>query len=185
MANIVHLYTVESFRENLPLNVDVDSKILRNILHSVQETKLQQILGTELYNHILTLVVTGDISLVGNVAYKTLLDSYILKVLGYYGFADALVYISREVTDKGVRIKDGNQSASAEISEIRFMRKEWQDKAEFMAELLNKFLCKNSSDYPEYSVSTDGVSANREAYFSGIQFDDHDCSDSWDEDDCC
>jgi len=187
MADIVHLHKVEDFKDQFPLNVDVDAKILKNVLQIAQEIKIQGFLGTALYKKVLALVLSGEISDLGNEVYKELLDDHIIKTLGYFGYVEALLHISREFTDKGAQTKKGEWSDPVDTAELKFLRQEALNKAEFMSTLMVDFLCTNQNDLPEYiDPDKEGITPNKEAYFSGMELDHlahH--RHRRDEDDCC
>lgn len=167
----VHLLNVEKFRDDYPISTDADSKKIKNLLFSTQDVEIHGLLGTNLYNKILDLVRAGTIGDPGNAVYKTLLDEHIIKCLGLYGYASALITFANPVTDKGPQNRRGEFSSSSDIKTIQFIREEWTNRAEFCANLMVKFLCENSKDYPEYTDTTgSGIKANKEPFFGGIEF---------------
>ena len=67
-------------REQSLISDNVDFKLLTPIIRIVQTIDIQQLLGTNLYDKILTDVEAT--SLTGN--YKTLVDDYVLPAMVYY-----------------------------------------------------------------------------------------------------
>lgn len=171
---IVRLLPVEKFRALQPINEDTDATILKKVIYNAQETKIQEHLGTSLYKKILTLVDTGDISQPGNAKYKTLLDDYIVKVLSYWAYVDAIPHMTYQFTDKGVSSRDGNHSTVSERAAVKEKIGNAQNQAEFQTNLMLTFLCNYAGDYPEHGRVDDGVRANNKPFFSGMELDYYD-----------
>jgi hypothetical protein len=167
---IIRLLSVEKFRDLFPVNEDVDATIVKKVLYRAQSVKVLQFLGTELYKKITTLVDSGDINLVANVKYKLLLDEHVQNICGYWGYHRVIPHLSWQITDKGVQQRDGNHSKPASDAVITKQQKIAENDAEFVTDLMVKFICKNSADYPEYGQIDEGIGANRKPYFSGMQF---------------
>lgn len=168
---IVRLLSVETFRELQPINEDTDSTTLKKVLYNAQESKIQEHLGTSLYNKIIDLVDSGNITQPANAKYKTLLDDWIVKVLSYWGYVKAIPHMTYQFTDKGVQQRDGNHSRTADPAAVRAKIQGAENDAEFQANLMIKFICNHSSDYREYGEVDDGIQANRKPFFSGMQLD--------------
>ncbi len=166
----VHLLSVEKFRDFCPVTEDVDAVLAKKVLFLAQDTHIHSLLGTKLYKHILAIVVSGDISLPANSAYKTLLDEYIIPSLQCNGYYRFISHISSQITDKGVMKRRGEFADQADSQELRRLRADAQNDYEFKDNLLITFLCDNSGDYLEYTNTEEGINAKRTPYFSGMYF---------------
>ena len=121
---------------------------------------------------------TGNISLTENSAYKTLLDDYIIKCLGYYTYFRSIHTFSYQFTDKGLQSRRGDFSNTSPDAIISKVREEARNDAEFWGDIMIKYLCDNHELYPEYTTYDEGVRPPKKAYFSGIEF-------GITSDDCC
>lgn len=164
---IIRLLKVEDFRELQPINEDVDSITLKKVIYNAQDTKIQESLGTVLYKKILSLVDTGDISQPANVKYKELLDDWIIKVLSYWAFVDAIPHMTYQFTDKGVQERNGNHSTVAAPAAVKAKIGQAENKAEFQTNLMLNYLCKNASYFPEHGRVDDGIPASNKPFCSG------------------
>jgi hypothetical protein len=172
---IIRLLTVETFRELQPINEDTDSTTLKKVIYNAQDTNIQEKLGTVLYRKILSIVDDGTISQPINVKYKELLDTYILKVLSYWAYVDAIPHMTYQFTDKGVQERNGNHSTIGERAAVKEKIGKAENQAEFQTGLMVSFICKNASNYPEYGQIDDGIPASRTPYISGgMQLDYYD-----------
>ena len=167
----IHLLTVDNFLEKAVISEDVNALIVKKVLQNAQSIKMQSLLGTTLYNKVLTLVSDGTISDVGNVNYKTLLDNYIIPVIQFEGYYKLLLHLHAQLTDKGAQTRNGEYSNAIDMSGLKLLRAEAKNDSEFYANLLVLFLCDGSNDYPEYNNVTEGINANKKPFFSGIYFD--------------
>lgn len=168
---ITHLQSVEKFRDIMTINADVDSKTIQTALYNTQLVELRQILGTSLYTKIVELISTLDIQLVGNVAYKGLLDEYILPSLRSHGMARLIPHLTSQLTDKGLQSRSGEFSQQASASAAKAMRQRYENDAEYLDGLLLQYLCDNTTLFPEYNDgATSSQNGKTDNYFSGIEF---------------
>lgn len=171
---IIRLLSVERFRDLQPINEDTDAVILKKVIYNAQETKIQEHLGTSLYNKILNIVDDGTISQPANAKYKILLDDWIIKILAYWSYVEAIPHLTYQFTDKGVSERDGNHSITANPAAIKTKVQRAENNAEFHTNLMLTFLCKNAKDYPEHGRIDEGIPANTKPFFSGMQLDYYD-----------
>jgi hypothetical protein len=84
--------------------------------------------------------------------------------------------------NKGVMIKNSENSQPADLTEIQFLMDRAKNKAEELAERTTRFLRHNSSTYPLYTANAqyDEIRPNRNNYTGGIFVGDL----RSDEDDC-
>ena len=171
MGQTIHLLSTDSFLEKAVISEDVNALIVKKVLQNAQSIKMQSLLGTKLYNKILSLVSGGTIADGGNSVYKTLLDEYILPVIQFEGYYKLLLHLHAQVTDKGAQVRSGEYSNAIDMSGLKLLRAEAKIDSEFYANLLVVFICDNVSDYPEYTDTTEGIESNKKPFFSGIYFD--------------
>ena len=167
----IHLLSTDSFLDKAVISEDVNALIVKKVLQNAQSIKMQSLLGTKLYNKILTLVSGGTIGDGGNAVYKTLLDEYILPVIQFEGYYKLLLHLHAQVTDKGAQTRSGEYSNSIDMAGLKLLRTDAKNDSEFYANLLVVFICDNVNDYPEYNDSSIGIEANKKPFFSGIYFD--------------
>lgn len=152
MANV--LFISETFlKQNTQVSDNVDVKYIRESILWSQDTQIQPILGSTLYNKIQTDI--GASTLAG--VYKTLVDDYIQVTLKHYVTAECLDMAHYKITNKGLQIQDSEQSAPASSSRLDKLVEKENNKGDWYRQRLIEYLCENSSDYPEYENPDDGV----------------------------
>ena len=86
MAQYVLFISEAKLKDSSAINLNVDTALLLPYIRQSQKLYIETALGSELTQHIKDLITAGTIGLVGNAAYKTLLDDYIADVLVSYSF---------------------------------------------------------------------------------------------------
>lgn len=144
----VQLISEAKIREFTDMNNNVDSKLISNAIREAQDIELQRLLGTLLYNKILSEVQSN--TLAG--AYKTLVDDWIQNFLLYATYYITLEYIYMRPRNNGLLTPTGgDNSESVDRQMFNVKRQSVQNKREFYAEKLTDYLIENQNSYPEIS----------------------------------
>jgi len=100
------LISEAKLRQFTDINDNLDSALIKNGVREAQDIELQRILGTKLYDQVLSYVDSGTVP----AAYQTLIDDYIQDFLLYAAYYEVLeaIYIRPRnnglLTPKEVRI---------------------------------------------------------------------------------
>ena len=128
------------------LNDNVDTELLRNAVRESQDIELQRILGTKLYNKILSDIDSSSLAGV----YKTLVDDYVQNSLLYWAYYYALEYVMLRPRNNGLLIPNGGENSNpVDRSWFEQKRQSIQNKAEFYSNKLTEYLIQNQSSFPE------------------------------------
>ena len=92
------------FREFTDVNDNLDTALIKNAIREAQDIHLQRIIGTQLYDKILSDI--GSSSLTG--VYKTLVDDYIQDFLLYAAYYEALEAIYIRPRNNGLLTPTGS-----------------------------------------------------------------------------
>lgn len=106
MSKNILLISDETLKERTTIHGNIDPKLLYPEIKAAQDMYIHPILGTALFNKIVSDVDAGTIT--GN--YKTLLDDYIIDCLLYYTLAGLPEALSYQFWNKGVIRKQGDES---------------------------------------------------------------------------
>lgn len=145
-------------KDRTSIHGNIDPKLLYPEIKTAQDMYIHPILGSTLFNKMVTLVntsgVTGD--------YKTLLDNYIVDPLMYYTLASLPVPISYQFWNKGVIRKQGDLTELPSMSELIDLANHYRIRAEWYAERLTKYLKQNATttvlpEYLEYGNSLETI----------------------------
>lgn len=167
----VHLLSTENFLDKAVISEDVNALTVKKVLYNAQSITVQSLLGTKLYNKIISLVSGGTISDAENSKYKSLLDEHISSVIQFEGYYKLLLHLHAQITDKGPQVRSGEYSNAIDMSGLKMLRADAKNDSEFHANLLVVFIEDNCGDYPEYTDTTEGIESNKKPFFSGIYFD--------------
>lgn len=148
-ANIL-MISEQSFKDFTIASNNIDLKNLTQIIKMTQDRYIHPLVGSALYNKILDLISTGDITLVGNAKYKTLLDSFLTDTLFNYVLGELPMAMQYKFVNKGVLKKTSENSEQPTYAELQSISKYYQGYAEWYAERTINYLTANSETYPEY-----------------------------------
>lgn len=132
---------------------NTDFKLLTPVILWVQELKLKRLLGTNLYNLIIT-QSTPPTSLTG--ANTTLLNNYILNYMLFYVQSESIMTLKYKLTNIGVVTRDaGGQGASSISStEAQNLMDFYKNKAEEYGQEMIDYIKANPTSYPTYFTNT-------------------------------
>ena len=135
------------------INNNVDSLFLKNAVRIGQDLEIQRILGTKLYNKILSDIDASTLTGV----YKTLVDDYVQNALLFWAYYYALEDIYIRPRNNGVlRATGGENSESVDLNVYNIKRQSQKNKAEWYSEKLSEYLIeKGSSVFPELGQSVE------------------------------
>lgn len=157
------------YRENSLINENVDSMYVSNAILRAQEKNLLEILGTGLYNELQTQIENSTVTILN----EKLLDEYIAICLVEYVTAELIPHLNYKYTNKNVSTKNSENSNAVQLPEVKYLQEVHTNNAEFYAERMVRYLLKNSSLYPLYLNSGNGIDTifpRKDVYRSQIVF---------------
>ncbi len=130
------------------INNALDPDLLSSIIREAQIIHITRLLGTPLYDKILSDVDNN--TLTGN--YLTLVNDYVQDSLLYWAYYESLESIYLRPRNAGlVKPTGGENNIDADIALYDKKRQSTKNKAEYFSERLVDYLCFNNSLYPEYN----------------------------------
>jgi len=148
--------TLQDLKRKSIISGNVDGDKLIQFVEVAQDTHIQNYLGGLLYEKLQDLIISGDIDLVGNAKYKSLLDTYIKPMLVWYTQASYLPFAAFQISNGGVFKHRSENSDVATSDDIKEMTNRVNQTADFYTRRFQDFMGYNSHDYPEYNQSTNG-----------------------------
>lgn len=170
------LFISENYlKEYSIINNNADMKVITPTIQLVQDIYIHPILGTALYNDIITNLNANTLS----TDYQTLLDSYVIPCMLWYTLCECTPVFKYRYMNKGVMVKNSDNSQPADLNEIQFLMDKWKNNAELYAERITKFLRVNIATYPLYTqnFTYDKIQPNKTNFQTGIWLDDGDDRD--------
>jgi hypothetical protein len=144
------------------LQQNVDSSLIVPNLQRAQEMFIEHRLGNALTNKIKSEIEAS--TLVD--PYRTLVESYIAPALAFYALFLSIPDLHIKLTAKGALLKTSENSSSASLEELSWLRADKRDTADFYLNRMINYLKDNKSNFPEYSP--DIVNVNKNTFKSGI-----------------
>jgi len=126
-------------------NDNIDPKKLRPIIYSVQRTRIEPILGTELYDKIVSEVDAGTLSGI----YKTLMDEHILPTMIVYCDWKATFHLTDQMTNKTVGKNNDEHIRANDVGNNNNLRDELIKDAKQFEKKMIGWLCDNKDNIPE------------------------------------
>jgi hypothetical protein len=151
MAYNVLLISEQKLIDNTAMNgSNVDKSELRFCIQQAQTIYLQESLGTHLFDKMLDLVQSGNITQPQNSNYKTLLDDFIQPMLISYSYFIGLDNFFMKWVSIGLVQNRSEQGNNIDLKTLQYMKSQAKDRGEFNDNLLRRQLVFNSQLYPEY-----------------------------------
>ena len=146
-----YLITTQEIRLNTSLGGNVDSDKLLPFITDVQVMILENVLGTKLYDKIITDFEADTLADV----YLQMFTDYIKPVLWHSVFAEYVKLGSIIVGNGGMYKHVAQDAEVASADDINYLAKNAQSKADTYIDRLTRFLCDKNSEIPEYTDNQD------------------------------
>ena len=166
MANVL-LVGVEKIKRFTAIQQNVEDNLIIPYIKKSQDTHIQEMLGTDLFNKIVDEVSAGTITGV----YKDLLDKYIQPCLIEWTFYEVVPYINFKLTNKSIVQGNSEFATEVDLEDLKYIRSVSRDMADFYSSRLQGHLKENQQLYPEYLTNSglDKIKPlKRQNFFGGI-----------------
>lgn len=148
---------------------NVDEAYITPAIMDAQLMGLQPIIGTYLYDNLCEMVSENILT----AEYKELLDNYIVPYLLQKTQTFLLMNLFAKQRNAGVvQYLDTNQQ-QLDISQVKFIKAEFENKATFYATRMTDYLCANAKSFPEWNDRRDRAdlpSDSKDAYTQQFNF---------------
>lgn len=148
----VFIISEANLRQFTDINNNVDSELLKNAVREAQDIETQRLLGTKLYQAILSKIETS--TLTGN--YQTLVLDYVQNALLYEAYYYALEDIYLRPRNNGLLTpQGGDNSNSVDGTWYNRKRQSVENKKQFYEERLVNYLIQNQGLFPELNANVE------------------------------
>lgn len=146
--------------DNVRMN-DITPSIIQ-----AQDLYIQPLLGTKFYNRIKNGIIASDL----NSDEETFLKDYIGPTLIQYSLYILLPQLKYKLVEKGVMTGTSEDATPISLDEMKWLRQDALDKAQFYSKRLVEYLIDFPGLFPEYETpGTEGMYPNKQVpYFSGL-----------------
>ncbi len=154
MAKALFITTKDLKRYSV-LNGNIDPDKLTYWVEIAQDTEIQNYLGTKLLEKLQDLILAGTIGDPANVAYETLLETYVKPMTIYWALTLYMPFAAYTVANGGVYKHTSESSISVDKEEVDYLANKYRDIAQFYTNTFIDFMVYNQTTYPEYTANTD------------------------------
>lgn len=130
-----------------------DQQQLCEVIWDTQRHYIRPILGSALYDQLLTQVQNNTLTQLNT----TLLNTYINPVMKFYVLGNGLYVFNYKMRQKGVMTMNSDNATPATISELDRLYKYFMDKGQTDADMLMRYLIEYEDQYPLYGDPGNGV----------------------------
>ena len=149
MANPTILLVSENFlRTTTQISDNLQSKFLIAAIKTAQEEHYQTIIGETLYNKLLNLVETGEISDPENIHYNNLLQKS-QRFISFQAIVELCLISTVKIDNIGLNRTHDDKVDTLSLDDTFRMRAHYQNQADFYCKRLQMWLLDNRSNLPE------------------------------------
>jgi hypothetical protein len=168
MKPTVYLLSEDTLRERTVVSANVDTKFINAAIWDVQESQIQELLGTKLYKRLCEGVDLNNLT----ADEKTLLDDYVTNVLMFLVLAELPMILGYKFYNKNVLKKTAENAETASMSELVDLINFYKNKAEFYEQRTIRYLCEtikaDKTKFTQYQESEQDVKAKKRGYRCAI-----------------
>ena len=133
------------------INDSVDDALIVNGIREAQDIAIQPIIGTKLYDALITKVNNSSLS----GSYQTLVDDYIQPALVYASLYNVTEAVYVRTRNNGLLTPTGGEnSVNVDRSMYDAKRQSIFNKQQFYSDQLSRYLTENIAQYPELGENT-------------------------------
>jgi hypothetical protein len=164
---------------NINSNVPLDT--LRAEIQIAQDTELQTLLGTLLYNHLLSQVSSTGNTL--NPDETILVNDYIQPFLVQVSYFNAIPHLHYRTMNRGIVEGDMESARSVDIETMKYLRSIQKQRSDFYKQRLLDYLILGNGQgkFPQYETAStqDGMIPDRSAKYNNPIVLNHTSRKGW------
>lgn len=153
--------------QRTPIDGNVDSDKLNNVISKTQDTQVQDVLGTDLYRRLQEGIKNEDL----NDNEKLLINDYIIDMLVHWTACEFIRVGTYNISNAGIVKNQPQDTIAASRNEIADLAQNMRDYGNRYKQRLVDYLCYNSNLYTEYSTNTGSdIHPSKKVDYSGGWF---------------
>ncbi len=151
-----------------PLGKNLDADEIYPFVQESQDIYIQDVLGTPLYDDLTWELYSG---ITYSTVERTLVD-ICSKSLAYWTVYLALPHLAIKIRNIGVARTAGENTQQSTMEELKYLREEMKNLAEFWQTRVVNFLCDKSIEFPLYNAATNDIYPSINQYDSDFYIED-------------
>ena len=154
MPTVTYIILPSVVKERMSLHDNVDDKLIYPEIKAVQDLYIMPLLGSTLYNKILTDIANNTLS--GD--YKDLMDNYLIMAICNYVMSELPEGLNYQFWNKGVSQKTVDNATQPSMSEMYSIVAKYKSRAEHYVNRARMYLIEYGNEkFPEYVTFVAGV----------------------------
>ena len=154
MPTVTYIILPSVVKERMSLHDNVDDKLIYPDIKAVQDLYIMPLLGSTLYNKILSDIAAG--TLAGD--YKDLMDNYLIMAICNYVMSELPEGLNYQFWNKGVSQKTVDNATQPSMSEMYSIVAKYKSRAEHYVNRARMYLIEYGNEkFPEYVTFVAGV----------------------------
>lgn len=163
----------EYLKTYTPLGKSIDVEQIYPFVQEAQNIYTQDLLGTPLYNYLEYKLYSGlTFSTQYFIQQEIDLINIASKALAYWTIYLSLPHLAIQIRNIGVGRATSDNTQVSTIEELKYIREEMQNLAEFWNQRVINYLCENSLYFPLYNAASDDMYPQTYQYDSDIYIED-------------
>lgn len=163
----------EYLKTYTPLGKSIDVEQIYPFVQEAQNIYTQDLLGTPLYNYLEYKLYSGlTFSTPYFIQQEIDLINIASKALAYWTIYLSLPHLAIQIRNIGVGRATSDNTQVSSIEELKYIREEMQNLAEFWNQRVINYLCENSLYFPLYNAASDDMYPQTYQYDSDIYIED-------------
>lgn len=163
----------EYLKTYTPLGKSIDVDQIYPFVREAQDIYTQDLLGTPLYNNLEWRLYSGlTFSTPYFIQQEIDLINIASKALAYWTIYLALPHLAIQIRNIGVARATSDNTTVSTVQELKYIREEMQNLAEFWNQRVVNFLCENSEYFPLYNAASDDMYPQTYQYDSDMYIED-------------
>ena len=155
-------------KKNSVISGNLDDDKLNFVIKNAQLIHIQNYLGTDLYDELQVKALAGTLSAVQ----ELLIDDYISDMLVWWSLTEFVSVGAYTISNKGILKHTDETAETVSKAEIDALVLRYQKTAGYFTERLVRFLCDNSTDYPEYNTNSGSdINPEKSSTYGGLFLD--------------
>ncbi len=150
-----------------PLGASIDPDEVYPFVYEAQTIYTQEQLGTPLYNDLVERLATGGTF--SDMEWH-LINTF-SKSLAYFSVYLALPHLHIKMRNAGVLKANPEYTTGSSLDEVKYIRNEVSELAEYWAQRTIKLLCEYSDQWPLYDATSKDIQPTSSQYDSDIYLD--------------
>jgi len=139
---MIYFVTEAYLKQKTPITQNVSSVDVMPFIEPAASAWMQSILGTYFFNDLLTKYNAQTLD-----ADETILVNKIKPAVAWRAASDCVLGLTYQLKNKGLQKQNGDNSESVEQSEVGFVMRHYEQKAEFFEAMVRKYLVKNKDTF--------------------------------------